>query len=165
MWVELIDDSLIRGDGYIAAAGTATVRTMAGQPLSIRTAAIRAVRFRDYASAPQLAQRWQEISAAKATGDSLVIRRGDNLEAIARSHGVALNDLLDWNNLDSALIVPGQELFVPGARLSEMDLNRVFGRLFIFPTRGRSTSTCPTPASGTSSPSSRTTRAAASPSP
>ncbi|MEE8591971.1 MAG: M23 family metallopeptidase, partial [Spirochaetia bacterium] len=35
--------------------------------------------------------------------------------------------------------VPGQELFIPGARLSEMERNRVFGRLFIYPTRGRIT--------------------------
>ncbi len=82
VWVELMDDSLIRGDGYTAAAGTATVRMMAGQSLSIRTAAIRAVRFRDYASAPQLAERWQEISTAKAGGDSLVIRRGDKLDQL-----------------------------------------------------------------------------------
>ena len=82
VWVELTDESLIRGDSYTAAAGTATVRTTAGHSLSIRTAAIRAVRFRDYASAPQLAQRWQEISTAKASGDSLVVRRGDNLDQL-----------------------------------------------------------------------------------
>lgn len=82
VWVELIDDSLIRGDGYTAAAGTATVRMMTGQLLSIRTTAIRAVRFRDYASTPQLAQRWQEIATAKASGDSLVVRRGENLDQL-----------------------------------------------------------------------------------
>ena len=65
------------------------------------------------------------------------VRRGDSLEGIARRFTVALNDLLDWNNLESSLIVPGQELFVPGARLSEHELNRVFGRLFILPSRGR----------------------------
>jgi len=91
VWVELMDDSLIRGEGYTAAAGTATVRTIAGQSLSIRTAAIRAVRFRDYASAPQLAQRWQEISTAKATGDSLVIRRGDTLDQLTG----AIRDVTD----------------------------------------------------------------------
>lgn len=82
VWVELMDGSLIRGDGYAVAAGTATVRTLAGQSLPIRTAAIRAVRFRDFASAPQLAQRWQELLEAKAAGDSLVIRRGDSLDQL-----------------------------------------------------------------------------------
>jgi murein DD-endopeptidase MepM/ murein hydrolase activator NlpD len=72
-----------------------------------------------------------------ANGLKYRVRRGDSLEGIARRFGVALNDLLDWNSLESSLIVPGQELFVPGARLSEHELNRVFGRLFILPARGR----------------------------
>jgi murein DD-endopeptidase MepM/ murein hydrolase activator NlpD len=52
---------------------------------------------------------------------------------------VALNELLDWNNLETSVIVPGQELFIPSGRLSEMERNRVFGRLFIYPTKGRIT--------------------------
>jgi murein DD-endopeptidase MepM/ murein hydrolase activator NlpD len=72
-----------------------------------------------------------------ANGLKYRVRRGDSLEGIAHRFGVALNELLDWNSLESSLIVPGQELFVPGARLSEHDLDRVFGRLFILPARGR----------------------------
>jgi murein DD-endopeptidase MepM/ murein hydrolase activator NlpD len=72
-----------------------------------------------------------------ANGLKYRVRRGDSLEGIARRFSVALNELLDWNSLESSLIVPGQELFVPGARLSEHELNRVFGRLFILPARGR----------------------------
>jgi len=67
------------------------------------------------------------------------VRRGDYLGGIAKKFGVALNDLLDWNNLETSVIVPGQELFIPSARLSEMERNRVFGRLFIYPTKGRIT--------------------------
>jgi murein DD-endopeptidase MepM/ murein hydrolase activator NlpD len=77
------------------------------------------------------------LSLPNANGLKYRVRRGDSLEGIARRFGVQLNDLLDWNSLESSLIVPGQELFVPGARLSEHDLDRVFGRLFIFPSRGR----------------------------
>jgi len=77
------------------------------------------------------------LSLPNANGLKYRVRRGDSLEGIARRFAVALNDLLDWNSLESSLIVPGQELFVPGARLSEHELNRVFGRLFIFPARGR----------------------------
>jgi murein DD-endopeptidase MepM/ murein hydrolase activator NlpD len=80
------------------------------------------------------------LTLPNADGLKYRVKRGDYLEGIARRQGVALNALLDWNNLESALIVPGQELFVPGARLSEMELNRVFGRLFIYPTTGRITS-------------------------
>jgi hypothetical protein len=82
IWVELIDGSLICGDKYTTVAGLATVSTMTRQSLPIRTAAIHAVRYRDYASAPQLADRWRQVATAKATGDSLVVRRGDNLDQV-----------------------------------------------------------------------------------
>jgi murein DD-endopeptidase MepM/ murein hydrolase activator NlpD len=74
-----------------------------------------------------------------ADGLKYKVKRGDFLGSIAKKYRVALNDLLDWNNLETSVIVPGQELFIPGARMSEMELNRVFGRLFIYPTRGRIT--------------------------
>ncbi len=77
------------------------------------------------------------LQLPNANGLKYRVRRGDSLEAVASRFGVDLNDLLDWNSLESSLIVPGQELFLPGARLSEHELNRVFGRLFILPARGR----------------------------
>lgn len=69
------------------------------------------------------------------------VRRGDTLEGIARSSGVPLNDILDWNNLASSVISVGQELFLPGARMSQNDLSRVIGNLFLYPVRGRLSST------------------------
>jgi len=77
------------------------------------------------------------LALPNANGLAYRVRRGDSLEGIAGRFAVALDDLLDWNSLESSLIVPGQELFIPGARLSEHDLARVFGRLFILPTHGR----------------------------
>lgn len=77
------------------------------------------------------------LTLPNANGLKYRVRRGDSLGAIAARYGVSLNDMLDWNSLESSLIVPGQELFVPGGRLGEHDLNRVLGRLFIYPTRGR----------------------------
>ncbi len=64
------------------------------------------------------------------------VKRGDYLGGIARKYGVSFNNLLDWNSLDSSLIKPGQELFIPEVRLSEHELNQVLGKLFIYPTRG-----------------------------
>jgi murein DD-endopeptidase MepM/ murein hydrolase activator NlpD len=77
------------------------------------------------------------LTVPNASGLKYRVRRGDSLEGIAKRFRIGLNDLLDWNSLESSLIRPGQELFIPNARLSEMELNRVFGRLFIFPARGR----------------------------
>jgi LysM repeat protein len=41
------------------------------------------------------------------------VRRGDTLSAIAKKHGVRLNDLLAWNSLGiRSIIRPGQRLAV-----------------------------------------------------
>ncbi len=80
------------------------------------------------------------LEVPSSDGIKYTVRRGDALSVIARRFGVPLNGILDWNDLDSELILPGAELFIPNARLGEMELNRVLGRLFIFPTRGRVTS-------------------------
>jgi murein DD-endopeptidase MepM/ murein hydrolase activator NlpD len=79
------------------------------------------------------------LAIPNSSGLRYRVRRGDYLGGIAKKFGVALNELLDWNSLETSVIVPGQDLFIPGGRLSEMERNRVFGRLFIYPTRGRIT--------------------------
>jgi murein DD-endopeptidase MepM/ murein hydrolase activator NlpD len=77
------------------------------------------------------------LAVPNSNGLKYRVRRGDSLGGIAKRFGIEFNGLLDWNSLETSVIRPGQELFIPGARLSEHELNRVFGRLFIFPTRGR----------------------------
>ncbi len=68
------------------------------------------------------------------------VRRGDSLSGIATGFRVPLREILDWNSLSSSIIQPGQELFIAGAVMNTNDLNRVLGKLFIYPTRGRLTS-------------------------
>jgi murein DD-endopeptidase MepM/ murein hydrolase activator NlpD len=81
------------------------------------------------------------LELPNADGLKYRVRRGDTLEGIARSTGISLNDILDWNGLSSAVITVGQVLFLPGARLNQSDINRVTGSLFIYPVRGRLSST------------------------
>ena len=66
------------------------------------------------------------------------VSRGESLGGIAGRYGIALNSLLDWNSLESSVIRPGQELFIPGGRLPARELDRILGKLFIYPTQGRS---------------------------
>lgn len=40
------------------------------------------------------------------------VQKGDTLYSIAKKHGVSLTDLMEWNNVNSALIHPGQSLKV-----------------------------------------------------
>lgn len=68
------------------------------------------------------------------------VRRGDSLSTISRTFNVGMNALADVNNLESSVIHPGQDLFIPGARMKPMELKKVLGELFIFPTLGRITS-------------------------
>lgn len=68
------------------------------------------------------------------------VKRGDYLGGIAKKFQVPLNSLLDWNNLETSVITPAQDVFIPGARMSANELNRILGKLFIYPTRGRITS-------------------------
>jgi len=53
------------------------------------------------------------LAVPNESGLKYRVRRGDSLAGIAKRFGIALNDMLDWNSLESSLIRPGQELFVP----------------------------------------------------
>lgn len=68
------------------------------------------------------------------------VARGESLSSIASRYGTTVNALLDANDLRSATIAVGQRLFVPEARMSRADLQRVLGELFVTPARGRLTS-------------------------
>lgn len=66
-----------------------------------------------------------------------MVKKGDTLGKISRQYRVSFDDLLDWNNLQTSVIAVGQKLFIPGAKLSLNEVNRVLGKLFIWPTRGQ----------------------------
>ena len=68
------------------------------------------------------------------------VRNGENIEQIAERNGVSVNTLLDVNNLQSAFLESNQELFIPGATLSDFDLRLSLGELFARPIYGRRTS-------------------------
>ena len=66
-----------------------------------------------------------------------IVKDGDSLESIANKHGIPLNNILDANNLDSEIISSGDQLFIPGAKISEYDYKKATGTLFLYPTTGR----------------------------
>ena len=68
------------------------------------------------------------------------VQQGDSLDTIGQKHSCSVNSLVDANNLQSEVISKGQTLFVPGARMSNYELKKALGELFIYPTRGRLTS-------------------------
>jgi len=65
------------------------------------------------------------------------VKRGDSLSRIAASFNVPLDIILDVNDIKSDNIRVGETLFIPGARMNDIDLRRSLGELFVFPLQGR----------------------------
>jgi murein DD-endopeptidase MepM/ murein hydrolase activator NlpD len=71
--------------------------------------------------------------------DGLVhrVRSGDTVGSIAKQYKIDTTRLVDANDLGSSTLIPGQSLFIPGARLPEAQLKQALGRLIVWPLRGR----------------------------
>jgi murein DD-endopeptidase MepM/ murein hydrolase activator NlpD len=65
------------------------------------------------------------------------IKSGDSLSKISVSFNVPLDVILDINDLKSDIIKAGETIFIPGARMNDLDLRMSLGELFIYPVSGR----------------------------
>ncbi|MDR3325646.1 MAG: M23 family metallopeptidase [Spirochaetaceae bacterium] len=63
--------------------------------------------------------------------------KGDGYEAVAERFAVPLNAILDANDIMSSELSAGTQLFIPGAKMRAEDLKMALGELFIYPIRGR----------------------------
>jgi murein DD-endopeptidase MepM/ murein hydrolase activator NlpD len=61
------------------------------------------------------------------------IKSGDSLSKISVSFNVPLEVILDINDLKSDVIKAGETIFIPGARMNDLDLRMSLGELFIYP--------------------------------
>lgn len=68
------------------------------------------------------------------------VKKGDTLESIAKQYKVNMNSIIDSNNLVSEVLAVGNQIFVPGGKLSEYELKKAIGNLVIWPCSGRLTS-------------------------
>ena len=73
-------------------------------------------------------------------GVAYTVKRGDTLVEIAERHSVQLNPILDANQLATDVIQLGDRLFIPNARMSNVELRKALGTLFVAPVEGRLTS-------------------------
>jgi murein DD-endopeptidase MepM/ murein hydrolase activator NlpD len=73
-------------------------------------------------------------------GIPYTVKNGDSLSRISSSMGTPLEAILDANDIQSNSITAGTVLFIPGARMRTEDLKLALGELFIYPIRGRLTS-------------------------
>lgn len=81
-----------------------------------------------------------QLKIPSMNGTLYRVRPGDTLEGIAKAEGVKLSNILDANRIKSSVIVPGQELFLPGAHMSSYAFRKAMGTLFVWPTVGAITS-------------------------
>lgn len=51
-------------------------------------------------------------SSTSKTASTYTVKSGDSLSRIAAAHGISLKNLMDWNNLKTTLIYPGDKLAV-----------------------------------------------------
>jgi murein DD-endopeptidase MepM/ murein hydrolase activator NlpD len=69
-------------------------------------------------------------------GIPYTVKAGDSLSAISAASSVPLQVILDVNDLESDVINPGMNLFLPGARMPQEDIRLALGESFIYPVRG-----------------------------
>jgi murein DD-endopeptidase MepM/ murein hydrolase activator NlpD len=69
-----------------------------------------------------------------------VVKAGDTLEKLAETYKVEAGQLLEVNNIEEFAYEAGQKVFIPEAKLSSLELRRVWGELFRYPVRGWITS-------------------------
>jgi len=65
------------------------------------------------------------------------IKKGDSLTKISSSFNVPLEVILDVNDIKSDNIRTGETIFIPGARMNDIDLKLSLGELFIYPLQNK----------------------------
>ena len=70
-------------------------------------------------------------------GIPYTIKKGDSLSKISASFNVPLEVILDVNDIKSDIIKIGETIFIPGARMNDIDLRMSLGELFIYPVHGK----------------------------
>ena len=77
------------------------------------------------------------IKIPNIDGIPYTIKNGDSLSRIAASFNVPLEVILDVNDIKSDRINAGETIFIPGARMNDIDLRMSLGELFMYPVQGR----------------------------
>ena len=79
----------------------------------------------------------QSLKIPNIDGIPHQVKSGDSLSKIAVSYNVPLEVILDVNDIKSDHIRQGETLFIPGARMNDIDLRMSLGELFMYPVSSR----------------------------
>jgi len=84
----------------------------------------------------RLIQIGQHIKIPNQDGILYTIKSGDSLSAICEKYSVDSEVVKTINNLTDETILAGSKLFLPGARMNQIDVQEINGDLFSWPVRG-----------------------------
>jgi murein DD-endopeptidase MepM/ murein hydrolase activator NlpD len=82
----------------------------------------------------------EKLRLPNMDGIPYTVKRGDSISKISGAMGVPKEAILDANDIQNDAIAQGTVLFIPGARMKREELKMAMGDLFIYPIRGRLTS-------------------------
>jgi len=82
-------------------------------------------------------QEGAELRIPNIDGIPYQVKKGDSLSKIALSFNVPLDVILDVNDIKSDVLKAGETLFIPGARMNDMDLRLSLGELFVYPVQSK----------------------------
>ncbi len=88
----------------------------------------------------RLLQIGQYLKIPNQDGLLYTVKKGDTISSMANSYKVDSQAIRTVNNIHDDTITPGEKLFIPGARLSSVELCEINGDLFQWPVRGYITS-------------------------
>ena len=78
-------------------------------------------------------QEGMTLKVPNIDGIPYQVQKGDNLSKISASFKVPLEVILDVNDIKSDNITAGETIFIPGARMNDIDLRMSLGETFMYP--------------------------------
>ncbi len=75
----------------------------------------------------------QKLKIPSMDGLLHTVSSGESLEGLSVKYNVTVEDLLDVNDLESSMLTEGQSIFIPGARMESLALQKAMGEIFIYP--------------------------------
>ncbi|AEJ18505.1 peptidoglycan DD-metalloendopeptidase family protein [Gracilinema caldarium] len=84
----------------------------------------------------RLIQIGQKLSIPNQDGILYTVKSGDSLAAVSEKYSVDSEIVKTINGLADDTILTGNKLFLPGARMSQIDVQEINGDLFSWPVRG-----------------------------
>ena len=85
---------------------------------------------------PHQLREGDSIAIPTLSGIYYRVKKGDNLYKLAKKYRLDSEEIKKYNQLGSFLNI-GEEIFLPGARLTSFEKKLIFGRLFIKPVEGK----------------------------